>query len=284
MIELASEPGAASRYRQGIAGDTYNTAVYLARAGLPVHYLTRVGDDAWSDSMLATMAQQQIGTGLIQQARGRQPGLYIIRNDSDGERHFSYWRQQSPARQMFDGIPQLGKPALFYFSGITLAICRAHLGNLVATLLGLRQGGCRIVFDPNYRPHLWQDGDEVQAVYREVLGLCDTVLPTLEDDTALWGIGEVAECAAFYRALGASEVVVKAPCLTAHVYRSEGHWQLQAAPVDAVDTTGAGDSFNAGYLAACYQGADPRRAMAAAQTLAAQVVQQPGAIIEASAG
>lgn len=278
MIEMApaAEPGT---YRRGVAGDTFNTAVYLARLGCAVSYLTRLGDDPCSEEILACLAAEGIDHRLVRRVRGRQPGLYLIDNDAAGERRFTYWRRESPARETFDTVPDPGDIDAFYFSGITLAVCRSGLDRLVALLEKLRGEGCRVAFDPNYRPALWDDRGQAREHYRAVVGLCDTVLPTLEDETRLWGVAAVADCAAFYREAGAREVVIKAPDLRVHGFRDDRSVVVPAQAVAAVDTTGAGDAFNAGYLAARLGGGELAQAIAAGQGLAAAVVRHSGAII-----
>jgi 2-dehydro-3-deoxygluconokinase len=281
MVELAGT-GGAGVYRQGFAGDSYNTAIYLAREGLEVDYLTRLGDDSFSDAIFAELHEEGVGTGGIRRVAGRQPGLYIINNNEEGEREFHYWRDTSPARELFDQPLVLEPCRVYYFTGITLAVTRSGIENLTALLAGLKKLNTRIVFDPNYRPRLWQSVSQARESYREVLPYCDTVLPTLEDDGALWGIATPEESARIYRDYGASEIVVKGSGLVAHAFFGSETERRQAEMVKAVDTTGAGDSFNAAYLAARLRGSSVEAAIAAGQLLAAKVVQHRGALIPRS--
>ncbi|MFT4613951.1 MAG: 2-dehydro-3-deoxygluconokinase [Bacteroidia bacterium] len=278
MVELAARGGDAS-YQRGFAGDSFNTAVYLARAGYSVDYLTRLGADPLSMQIMASLEAEGVGTGLITLCPGRQPGLYLIDNDDNGERHFSYWRDQSPAREMFNAPLALTDCTLFYFTGITLAITRSSEAQLLTLLQQLAAQGCRIVFDPNYRPRLWQSAEQARASIERVLPFCHTVLPTLEDETALWGFTTVEQVDALYREHGVTERVIKGAALTTHVCCDDINFSQQATAVDAIDTTGAGDSFNAGYLGARLNGQSIEAAVTAAQKLSAQVVQQRGAII-----
>lgn len=277
MVELAREAGG-DTYRLAYAGDSFNTAVYMARRGIEVSYLTRLGDDAHSERIIAVLHDEGIDTSLIVRDTGRSPGLYLIENDAAGERQFSYWRDSSPARELFDAMPAIPVPGLFYFTGITLAVTRSGVEALGDLLTRLRAAGCMIVFDPNYRPRLWQDSAQARDHYRMVLPLCDTVLPTLEDDRALWELGSAAESQAFYSGFGAAEVVVKGDELLASAWHAGEVWEHKAEPVAALDTTGAGDSFNAAYLAARLAGQSPPEAIVEAQALAATVVQTRGAI------
>lgn len=281
MVEMSAVPGE-GLYRRGVAGDSFNTAVYLARAGCAVSYLTRLGDDDYSDEIVERLTAEGIGTDWVTRCAGRQPGLYVIDNDEDGERRFSYWRGHAPARELFEDSAralQLHGFDVFYFTGITLAVTRADLDNLVTLLARLRDKRCRIVFDPNYRPRLWDAAGPARDAYRAVLPHCDTVLTTLEDDRALWGAASVEAARDHYLGLGVRELVTRDETLTAVAVADGERAEVQARKVDAADTTGAGDAFNAAYLAGRLGGADLAGALAAAQALAARVVGHHGAIL-----
>ena len=285
MVEMAALDGA-STYRQGIAGDTFNTAVYLARTGHDVSYLSHLGDDSLSDGIVAAMTAEGIDTGLVTRRHGRRPGLYLIDNDDSGERQFSYWRNEAPVRQMFDQAVAVAGPLesveAFYFSGITLAVTRSGSEQLLDLLQRLRARSCRIAFDPNYRPHLWDNVEQAQACIRQILPMVDIALPTLEDETALWGVQSVDECRALYQQYDVEELVIKGADLTSHVFCPEQSLSQRAEAVAATDTTGAGDSFNGAYLGARWRGDSIQAALTAAQSLSAQVVQHRGAILPAA--
>ncbi|MGD1879687.1 MAG: sugar kinase [Kiloniellaceae bacterium] len=298
MIELSesADPGDAGgngRMRRTFGGDTLNTAVYLARSlgsGTgEVHYVTALGDDPFSAEMLAAWQAEGLKTDTVFQLPGRLPGLYIIRTDAAGERSFHYWRSAAAAREVFQP-EQAARLAgalagfdLVYLSGITLGILDADSRTrLVALLAALRSGGCRIAFDTNYRPRLWQDRAEAQEAVARVLALADLALPTFDDEAALFGDDSPEATASRLHAMGVAEVVVKcgaAPCLT-----SAGNHQARVAGeavARPLDTTAAGDSFNGAYLAARLAGAEPQAAAAAGHRLAARVIAIKGAIIPA---
>jgi 2-dehydro-3-deoxygluconokinase len=272
----ASETG---NYRLGAAGDSFNTAVYLARRGLPVEYLTCLGDDDISAMILDRMGEEGIGRERIRILPGRQAGIYMIRNDPDGERHFTYWRGQSAARALFEERPRVSGIANFYFTGITLAVTRDGVDNLLELLAGLRSEACGILFDPNYRPALWDDPRQARELTQRVLPLCDAVYPTLEDERVLWGIEDADQCRDFYMDMGVTEVVVKAPDLTACAWHRSARAERRAARLEPLDTSGAGDAFNAGYLAVRLRGGDLDAALEAAQDLSSRVVRHRGAIL-----
>lgn len=287
MIELA--PLHPPTLRLGYAGDTYNTAIYLARHGVPVSYCTHLGQDRHSDAILAQLAHEQVNTQLITRDAARLPGLYMINNLPDGEREFSYWRDQSAARLLFGQVQpsaRLFEHAMIYLSGITLAIispdARSHLFEQLADY---RTRGGLVAFDSNYRPRLWPDQTTAQNITRQCLQLTDIALLTVDDEQLLWGDTDEAASLARLRALGLRELVVKRGANPALVSEHGGDWQPY--PVvkvsNVVDTTAAGDSFNAGYLSARLMSASGATAVRAGALCAGAVIQHKGAIVEREA-
>ena len=95
MVELlpVRSEGGEALFRQGFSGDTLNTAVYLSRlGGLETSYLSAVGNDPLSESMLDFWQGEGVDCSLVRRIPGASPGLYMIRNDRHGERSFFYWR------------------------------------------------------------------------------------------------------------------------------------------------------------------------------------------------
>ena len=198
MIELREM--ADGRFSRGYGGDTLNTAVYLARLGVAVDYVTALGDDLWSDEMLAGWAAEGVGTGQVARLPGRVPGLYIIQTDARGERRFSYWRDSAPARALFDSsetaeiVAALPSYDLLYFSGITLSLYGdAGRARFVKVLDRARAQGRRIAFDTNFRPRGWPDRAVAQAAYRTAFDRADIVLASTEDLELLFGAEGVQE-------------------------------------------------------------------------------------------
>jgi 2-dehydro-3-deoxygluconokinase len=284
MIEFSQNSDGA--FRRGFGGDTFNTALYLARLGIDTSYVTALGDDALSEEMLTAWRNENIKTDLVIRALGRLPGLYLIQRDDRGERTFLYWRDRAPARDFFEQVntAQLARLAQFdwlYLSGISLSLYgdagRARLRELLKTT---RQNGGRVAFDGNYRPRGWSDAAAARRAFTNILPLIDLALPTFEDEQALFGDENLDQCIERYRGAGVQEIVVKLGprgCVVA----VDGDCIEVPPPkvVEPVDTTAAGDSFNAGYLAARIAGASPRKAATAGHRLAGAVILSPGAVI-----
>lgn len=279
MVELS---GGDRQVRLGYGGDTLNTAIHLARYGLKTAFLTALGVDPFSDRLRADWAGERLDTALILTDPERHPGLYAIATDQLGERSFTYWRGQSAARRMFEldsveeALERAAGATLLHFSLISLAILPPHgRDSLLGLAARVRDRGGRVAFDGNYRPRLWRSSGEAQQMRDAAIALCDIGLPTLQDERQLSGFQSAASVVAHWRALGASEVVVKMGSEGAFV---DGTSIAPPAALKPVDTTGAGDAFNAAYLAARLRGKSPAEAASSGHELAGWVVMRHGAI------
>ncbi len=290
MIEMAR--GSDGRFGQACGGDTFNTAVYLARHGLEVAYATALGDDPYSDGIVALASAEGIASDLILRIPNRLPGLYLIETDAAGERSFQYWRDASPARELFE-FPDWNRVAeamlaarLIYFSGITLSLySNAGLGRFLAILEMARQAGAIVAFDGNYRPRGWKgDIQRTRTVFVEALKRVDIALPTFDDEALLWGDISSEATVERLQAFGIAEIVVKNGPNSALV-SSAAQQEFVAVPnvVVPIDTTAAGDSFNAGYIAARLAGGNPADAAIAGHKLASEKILHRGAIMPRTA-
>lgn len=284
MLELSGAGD--DHWRMGFAGDTFNTlwAIRaLTGAERACDYVTAFGDDPFSLRQIGFITDNGMGIGASPRIQGARPGLYAITLDG-AERSFTYWRADAAARRLADDADalarSLGGRALIYLSGITLAILdRKPRETLLETLAHARAGGATIAFDPNYRPRLWPSPDAARAALSEALKVVDIALPTFPDERELFGDADPAATAARLDAAGVRDIVVKngaAPALVAHAGVKE-FCPAQAVD-DAVDTTGAGDSFNGGYLAARLEGMAPVEATRRGHRVAASVVRVRGAL------
>jgi 2-dehydro-3-deoxygluconokinase len=290
MIELQrSAGGPGMDYRFG--GDTLNAAVYMARlldpAKVRVAYVTGLGVDGMSAEMLAGWEREGIDTSTVQRLPDRLPGIYMIETDPDGERRFHYWRKDSAARHWLEApeagkvLVQLAGARMVYLSGISLAILSpADRELLIAALAQCRARGGSVVFDNNYRPRLWESAQVAAEVYRRVLAHTDIALLTLDDEVALYGQTNAREVAERTRGYGVGEVVVKCGAEPCVVWAAGQLHEVAPEPVaEVVDTTAAGDSFGAAYMAARLSGQDPAAAARAGHKLAGTVIRYRGAII-----
>jgi len=286
LVELAR--GADGRFALSCGGDTFNTAVYLARAGLDVAFATALGDDPYSDSIVALAAAEGVSSKLIFRAPGRLPALCLIESGARGERVFRYWGEEAPARELFERpdwllvAQEMVSARLIYFSGITLSLYSNNgVGRFLALLEAARQQGAKVAFDGNFRPRGWKgDLSRTRAVFMEALKRVDIALPTFDDEAVLWGDSSPETTVARLQAFGIGEIVVKNGPNSALV-ATAGAQQFVPVPevMVPVDPTAAGDGFNAGYLAARLGGAAVAEAATAAHRLAGDVIRHPGALV-----
>lgn len=281
MLELSASDG--QHWRMGFAGDTFNTLWTLrALTDMPCDYVSAFGDDPFSTQQIAFMANAGIGIAASPAIAGARPGLYAITLDG-AERSFTYWRSDAAARRLADDATALAtslvRRKLIYFSGITLAILSAAARQtLLASLRDARQAGTLIAFDPNHRARLWPDAAEARTAFAAALEVTDIALPTFPDEQALSGDASPEATVARLAEAGVKEIVVKNGSDPALLAVGERRETIPALRVDAIDTTGAGDSFNGAYLAARLAGIEPGQAVARAHRVAAAVVQIHGAL------
>jgi 2-dehydro-3-deoxygluconokinase len=291
MIELkqaqGSQPG--GLYSRWFGGDTLNTSVYLARLGVGVDYITALGDDPLSDEMMAGWRQEGVGTGKVAQLKGKLPGIYLIATDAAGDRRFFHWRDTAAARSLLD-LPEteamlqsLASYDVVYLSAVTLSIYHeAARARLLDALRQARERGARIAFDTNFRVRGWPDLDVARRIFRETFETSDIVLASTEDLLPLYP-NESTD--GLLGKIPGNEVVLRLAEPKSIVRVDDARHAIAAAPLAApvVDTTAAGDSFSAAYIAARLAGAAPVDAARAGHRLAGVVVCHPGAIIPRSA-
>lgn len=286
MIELSQREDR-DGWKLGFAGDTFNM-LWMMRALLPADartdYVSAFGDDPFSQDQRDFFAGAGITTADSPIIQGGRPGLYAITLDG-AERSFTYWRGEAAARQLANDWDALAKSlsdqSLVFFSGITLAILEpAARATLLAAIADARRNGSTIAFDPNYRARLWPDAATAKEAIDQAFAVTDIALPTFPDEQAMCGDVSKEATAERLLAAGVTEAVVKDgefPCLVVADGQST---KVAAERVKAVDTTGAGDSFNGGYLAARLLGHAPAEAASRAHKVAAAVVQVRGALAD----
>lgn len=293
MAELSGKPfGTIS---QGFGGDTVNTSVYL-KTLLPdigtVSFVSGMGQDPISTAMIDKWQEYGIDTQLVLSNSEKQVGIYYIENDDSGERFFHYWRNDSAARYLMQHpkvetvFQQLREYDAVFLSGISVAILPDEdKPKLLAALVQLKQAGVKVVFDGNFRSKLWCNLEQAKDLYQQMYHLSDLALVTFDDEQDLWGDSDINECKQRLSEFDIAELVLKDGsngCL----YISQGNTLVvPTIPVkNVVDTTAAGDSFNAGFLAGWLTGCDNKFNCELGNQLAGQVIQKKGAIVDIDSG
>ena len=288
MVEFL--PLTEGEYKQSFAGDVYNTAVYLKRLlanASKVSLLTAVGKDLLSQQMIQALAQENINTEFVEQLPHQQIGAYLIKTSAEGERSFVYWRDSSAAKSTLSFLNATSKKKLisqtdiFYFSGISLAILNPLDRQIFWQLLEqLKNSGVQIVFDSNYRAKLWQNSDETKSQFAQAFRYANVVFPGVEDFELLYGFGSFDAIEKYLAPFEIDEIIIKNGANSMMcVSKGKSRFIPVAKVNNVVDTTSAGDSFNAGYLAAKQIGYSLPAAVGYAAKIAAIVIQHHGAIV-----
>ncbi len=276
-------------YSLGFGGDTLNTAWYVKALTVPdevaVEYLTSVGGDQLSQDLLAFLKNHKIGTRFVQEVSGRNLGLYLITLQGS-ERSFTYWRNASAARLLAKDEGRLrsalSQADVIYFSGVTLAILEPDHRQIFLNVMGeMKQRGAMIAFDSNVRRKLWPSDFAMKEAMIAGYKVATLALPTFDDDCALFEDATPSHCAKRIAAYSVNEIIVKdgsGPCLVSV------NGSISTVSPDSVerivDTTGAGDSFNAGYLSARMSGKEPLAAAKLAHRVAGRVIGSRGALAD----
>ena len=292
MVELLNvSPNAQlpQTLKQSFAGDVFNTAVYLKRvfADMKVNIVTAVGTDEFSSNMVEYFQQQNIETDFVYRSTDKIAGLYSIKTDSEGERTFTYWRENSAARQVMKSIDsaeieKMSQGDVFFFSGISLAVItpedRPKFWEMVEQL---KSAGVTIIFDPNYRARMWSSPDEAKQEYHQAFTLSNIALPGVDDFKQLYQLNTAEEVITFSEAYTFDELVIKNGEQGVVYIKDNTRTDIAITPVEnVVDTTSAGDSFNGVFVGARTAGTNSNDAIKLASASAALVIQHKGAIVE----
>lgn len=291
MIELSQRKNASSKdYHLAYGGDSLNMALYFSRWGGDVEYVTALGDDKYSEAMYKDWQAEKIGVKLVQKITGRQSGLYMIQTDDKGERSFCYWRDNSPAREIFefenchDLLKNLMAFEYIYFSGVTLSLfSEKSLDIFYYFLKSYKNNGGKIIFDLNYRPAGWVNSQSAIAVFERFIALVNIALPSEDDEEKLTGERSGKKIIEYYSNLGVEEIILKCGSSGCILHYENITTKITTEIIDnPIDTTAAGDGFNGGYLAARLSGLNPQQAVQYGQKTASLIIQYKGAIVARS--
>ena len=285
MIEMAVIGD--DTYRRSFAGDTFNTAWHMAQlmgASGSVGFVTKVGHDASSNAFIQQLARDGLKTTCVEQISDRKMGLYMIALEGT-ERHFQYWRSQSAARLLAEDpdwlATAIGDAGLIHLSGITLAILTEDARDLLWDVLSTaRDHGARLSFDPNVRPQLWTSRQDTKRTLSRFFEITDIALPSFDDEAKLWGDVSPRMTLERLKGVGISEIAIKNGAGVVIATSDAKTITVDTPAVSGIrDTSGAGDAFNAGYLAARLIGRDQYHAIKDGQLMSSEVIQHFGARI-----
>lgn len=266
-------------YLPGYGGDVSNAAVAAARQGAKAAIFTALGQDAFGTEFLKLWDREGIDRSSVITRREGRTGVYFISYGEEGH-VFSYARAGSAASLVTgEDLPlaQIASARILHASGISQAISEACADAVFQAIRHAKANGTFVSYDTNLRLRLWPL-DRARAVIHGAVALADIALPGLDDAQQLTGLERAEDICAFYLGLGCRIVALtmgKSGTMVASGDRLE---VIPARVVEAVDATGAGDTFDGAFLAEWLRHGDAFQAAAYANAAAALSTLGQGAV------
>jgi 2-dehydro-3-deoxygluconokinase len=275
-----SERREEATYLSGFGGDTSNFSISVARQGGNIGYLTRVGADAFGNQFLELWKQENVDTTFVTQTPEAHTGMYFITYEN-GNHQFTYFRKNSAASQLTPtDVPEsiFSQLKMLFLSGITQAISNSSCDTTFYAIELAKKHHVTIAYDPNLRLKLWSLA-RAKAIIEATAIQTDIFLPSLEDAVQLTGLESPDAIIDYYLTKGVKQIVLKLGAQGAVVANASDRQHIPAFPVDPVDTTGAGDTFDGALIAKVVEGQSLTTATQYANAAAALSTAGYGAVI-----
>ena len=273
-------------YSQSIAGDTLNFASYLDKKIFDTSYFTAVGTSDISKRVISFLKKQKIKTNLVSLINSYEIGLYLIENSKAGEKIFYYWRDNSAAKFFFNNQKikkcqnQLKKFQYVYFSGITLSLFDDNNFHKFLSLIEfLKKKKIKIIFDFNIRIKRWSK-KKLFFYFSKTLPFVDILFSSGEDLNFLKGNTSLKTFKNLIQKYNIEHGIFRNNArLNYSFYKDESYFIKNKIKNKVVDTSGAGDGYNAAYISKFIKFNDPQKALYAASQIGAKIVMKKGAIV-----
>ena len=255
---------------QGFGGDSQNVAIAAARQGAPAGYLTSLGQDWMGDAFMELWRVEGIDTSRVSRHPTAPTGVSFVTHSAAGHK-FDYLRKNSAASLMTpDTLARdcIAGARILHLSAIGQAISATAQATCDAAIASARAAGVKVSYDTNLRLRLW-DLDTARAKIDATIPLCDVALPSLDDSQQLTGLTEPDAIADHYLKLGAPLVALKMGAAGCLIATPRERFRLPPYRVEAIDATGAGDTFDGSFLTRLLAGDDLRAAAQYANVAAA---------------
>jgi len=264
---------------QGFGGDSQNVAIAAARQGVSAGYITSVGEDWMGDAFLALWKAEGVDASRVTRHPSAPTGVSFVTHSEAGHK-FDYLRKNSAASLMTpEGLPAdyIAGARFFHLSAIGQAISDSARQTCDAAITAARKAGVKVSYDTNLRLRLWEL-DIARRTIDATIARCDVALPSIDDSQQLTGLSAPDAIVDYYLGLGAPLVALKMGAEGALIATAQKRFRLPAHRVEAVDATGAGDTFDGAFLARLLAGDDLEKAGRYANVAAALSTTGYGAV------
>jgi len=283
MVEFNQQPGKDAEggdlYKSGFGGDTSNTAIAAARQGAKAGYLTALGQDRFGDLLMELWRREEVDASQVKRDPAAPTGIYFVTHSEAGHQ-FHYYRAGSAASRMTPAdlpLDYIADAKVLHVSAISQAISENACETVFAAMDAARKAGVQVCFDTNLRLKLWsleRARDAIEGAIRRA----DILRPALDDARTLTGIEDADAIIDHFLKLGPKLVVMTMGKDGVILASRDGRHRLAPNRVNAIDATGAGDTFNGSFLARLIAGDNPLEAGRYANAAAALKTTGYGAV------
>lgn len=283
LVELSANGTLAdtSTLNKYFGGDTVTTAVAIARLGGNVSYLTKIGNDGFSEFIISALQKENIDTSLIK-TNDEQNGMYIVSNTLDKKEVLYYKRKTAATKLSIEDFPEdtIKKLKLIYSTGVVQSLSASSRELIRESFGTARKNEVLTAYDPNYTS-CFMNSVDTKEYFEEIIDLTDIVFLSLKNDSIrLYEIDSVDKIMQYFWNRGVKIVVIKSHIDKGYYtgYRGEINFTEFYNTQKAIDTTASGDVFNGGFLYAITNGYSPNDASKFASVTAGLQTQNYGAI------
>ena len=283
LIELSSNGTLAdtSTLNKFFGGDTVTTAVAVARLGGKVTYVTKVGNDGFSEFILSSLKKENIDTSLIK-ANEEQNGMYIVSRTPEKKELLYYKRKTAATKLSIDDLSEdcIKKLKLVYSTGVVQSLS-ASSRELVHNAFKLaKENDVLTAYDPNYTS-CFMNSTDTKEYFEEIVDYLDIIFLSLKNDAErLYDVDSIDKVMNYFWDKGVKIVVVKSHIDNGYYtgYKGDISFTEFYNTSKAIDTTASGDVFNGGFLYAITNGYAPAEATKFASVVSGLQTQNFGAI------
>ena len=283
LIELSSNGTLAdtSTLNKYFGGDTVTTAVAVARLDGKVTYVTKVGNDGFSEFIISSLQKENIDTSLIKNNE-EQNGMYIVSKTQDKKELLYYKRKTAATKLCIEDLTEecIKKLKLVYSTGIVQSLS-ASARELVRESFRLaKENDVLTAYDPNYTS-CFMNSTDTKECFEEIVDYTDIIFLSLKNDaTKLYEVDSIDKVMKYFWDKGVKIVIIKSHIDNGYYtgYKGDISFTEFYNSAKAIDTTASGDVFNGGFLYAITSGYSPADATKFASVVSGLQTQNYGAI------
>lgn len=283
LIELSANGSLAdtSTLNKYFGGDTVTTAVAIARLGGKVTYLTKIGNDGFSEFILSALQKENVDTSLIK-TNEEQNGMYIVSHTLENKEVLYYKRKTAATKLGIDDFSEenIKKLKLVYSTGVVQSLSASARELVRETFKTAKENEVLTAYDPNYTS-CFMNSSDTKEYFEEIIDYTDIIFLSLKNDAVkLYEIESIDKVMNYLWDKGVKIVVIKSHIDGGYYvgYNGDVNFIEFYNTQKAIDTTASGDVFNGGFLYALTHGYSPIDSAKFASIVSGLQTQNYGAI------